>query len=324
MGASAVLLIASHIGCEHELAALYNCALELGLEPLVETHNAAELAMAKRLHAGLIGINNRDIGAFEQDGGTVSTTEALCRLAPEDAVVVSESGILTPQDARRAVRAGADAVLIGTALLRARDPAALYRADKPAMPRGRYGLKGGAGMAYLKICGLMRAEDVAFCCTCGVDLVGFVVEYPKDVPWNLSVAQARALLAHLSGKTRSVIVTGGAPDAILRRAEALRPGFVQLHYRETPEETRHLVSRLHALGVGVIKALPVRADGTPDAPGFASAEDMAACYAQTGADLLLLDARVPPHRTHRARRWTLRSTGASGGTARSQSCWPEG
>lgn len=148
-------------------------------------------------------------------------------------------------------------------------------------------------MAYLKICGLMRSEDVAFCCACGVDLVGFVVEYPKDVPWNLSIAQAHALLAHLSGKTRSVIVTGGAPDAILRRAEALRPGFVQLHYRETPEETRHLVSRLHALGVGVIKALPVRADGTPDAPGFASAEDMAACYAQTGADLLLLDARVP-------------------------------
>ena len=128
MGASAVLLIASHIGCEHELAALYNCALELGLEPLVETHNAAELAMAKRLRAGLIGINNRDIGAFEQGGGTVSTTEALCRLAPEGAVVVSESGILTPQDARRAVCAGADAVLVGTALLRARDPAALYRA----------------------------------------------------------------------------------------------------------------------------------------------------------------------------------------------------
>ena len=126
MGASAVLLIASLYNDERELAALYDYALALGLEPLVETHNAAELCMAERLRAGLIGINNRDISVFEQDGGTVSTTEALCRLTPENAIVISESGIQTPQDVYRAVCAGADAALVGTALLR--DPAALYRA----------------------------------------------------------------------------------------------------------------------------------------------------------------------------------------------------
>lgn len=148
-------------------------------------------------------------------------------------------------------------------------------------------------MAYLKICGLMRTEDVTFCCACGVELIGFVVEYLKDVPWNLDVAQAQALFTHLSAQSRSVVVTGGAPEAVLRRAEALHPSFVQLHYRETPEETRWLAERLHMLGIGVIKAIPVRADGTPDVPDFASVVDMAACYAQTGADLLLLDARVP-------------------------------
>lgn len=128
MGASAVLLIASLFDSERELAALYEYALALELEPLIETHSAAELAAAKKLRAGLIGINNRDISVFEQDGGTVSTTETLCRLAPEHAVIISESGILTPQDARRAVCAGADAMLVGTALLRAPDPAKLYRA----------------------------------------------------------------------------------------------------------------------------------------------------------------------------------------------------
>ena len=141
-------------------------------------------------------------------------------------------------------------------------------------------------MAYLKICGLMLPEDVTFCCACGVELVGFIVEYPKSVPWNLNIPQARELLTYVSGSSRSVVVTGGTPDAILLRANALRPSFIQLHYRETPDETRYLASKLHELGIGVIKAIPVRKDGTPDASGFASAEAMAACYAKTGADLL--------------------------------------
>lgn len=128
MGASAVLLIASFYENETELAALYEHALELGLEPLLETHTEQELNLAHRLHARLVGINNRDIRVFEQDDGTVTTTESLCRLAPAQAFLISESGILTAQDARRAKKAGADAVLVGTALLRAHDPAACYRA----------------------------------------------------------------------------------------------------------------------------------------------------------------------------------------------------
>lgn len=128
MGASAVLLISSLYEDERRLAALYEYALELGLEPFVETHSEAELSIAKKLRAALVGINNRDIAVLEQDGGTVTTTETLCRCVPENALLVSESGILTAQDARRAAKAGADAILVGTALLRAQDPAALYRA----------------------------------------------------------------------------------------------------------------------------------------------------------------------------------------------------
>lgn len=148
-------------------------------------------------------------------------------------------------------------------------------------------------MAQLKICGLMRPEDVLLCCACGVDLIGFVVCYPKPVPWNLDIPRAQNLLSYCSGKSRSVVVTGGTPEQILRRAEMLHPDFVQLHYRETPEETHRLAAELHAMGIGCIKAIPVRSDGTPDMPGFATVACMASRYAQTGADLLLLDARCP-------------------------------
>lgn len=55
-------------------------------------------------------------------------------------------------------------------------------------------------MVSLKICGLTQPADVAFCCACGVDLVGFVVDYPKRVPWNLDVPRARELMTRLSGK----------------------------------------------------------------------------------------------------------------------------
>ncbi len=148
-------------------------------------------------------------------------------------------------------------------------------------------------MVSLKICGLTQPADVAFCCACGVDLVGFVVDYPKRVPWNLDVPRARELMTRLSGKSRSVMVTGGAPEDILSRALALHPDFVQLHYRETPEETQFLAAELSAHGIGCIKAIPVRPDGTPDMPGFQTAEGMAARYAGTGVGLLLLDARCP-------------------------------
>ena len=74
-------------------------------------------------------------------------------------------------------------------------------------------------MAQLKICGLMRPEDVLLCCACGVDLIGFVVCYPKPVPWNLDIPRAQNLLSYCSGKSRSVVVTGGTPEQILRRAE---------------------------------------------------------------------------------------------------------
>ena len=126
-GACAVLLICACI-TEARLTSLYRTALSLGLEPLVEAHTARELKLAGRLGAGLVGINNRDILTLERDGGTVSTTSELAAWVPKGALLISESGISTPEEARAATEAGAGAVLVGTAIWRAADPAACFRA----------------------------------------------------------------------------------------------------------------------------------------------------------------------------------------------------
>lgn len=124
-GASAVLLICSYM-TEAELTTCYEAALDAGIEPLVETHTIEELRLAARLNARLVGINNRDIAALEKDDGTVRATGKLAAYAPTGSLLISESGISAPEDAKAAVMAGADAVLVGTALWKAQDMGRCY------------------------------------------------------------------------------------------------------------------------------------------------------------------------------------------------------
>jgi len=126
LGASAVLLIASMLEKE-QLFKLIEDALLLGLEPLVETHEEAEIISVNELNLTMIGINNRNIVEFEMDDGSVSTTEKLARLIRPEVLVVSESSISSSADVQRAIAAGAHAVLVGTAILRAKDPVEMYR-----------------------------------------------------------------------------------------------------------------------------------------------------------------------------------------------------
>ena len=125
-GASAVLLM-YETQTEESLADLYHAALQMGLEVLVETHTAAQMQMAARLGADMIGINNRDIKNLERDDGTAANTCHLAALAPKDALLISESGIETPDDVDRVIAVGADAALVGTALWQAVDMAVFYK-----------------------------------------------------------------------------------------------------------------------------------------------------------------------------------------------------
>jgi indole-3-glycerol phosphate synthase len=104
---------------EADLRALYAAAHELGLQALVEVHNEDELRAAGRVGAEIVGINNRDLHTFATD---IAVTERLLGGYRGAALVVSESGIDTPEDIRRLDRAGARAFLIGESLLRGGDP----------------------------------------------------------------------------------------------------------------------------------------------------------------------------------------------------------
>jgi len=127
LGASAVLLICA-LTDEKTLTKLYERTIKLGLEPLVEVHSEKELRLAGRIGARLIGINNRNIMTLERDDGGPSRTVALASGAPTGVLLISESGILSPDDATLAASAGVHAVLVGTALWRAHDMKSMYQA----------------------------------------------------------------------------------------------------------------------------------------------------------------------------------------------------
>ena len=114
IGADAVLLIAALLD-SFTIARFMRIADTLGLACLVEAHNEKELRIALDAGARIVGINNRDLKTFEVDLGT---TERLAKLIPADRVVVAESGIVTNADMKAVASYGADAVLVGEALMR--------------------------------------------------------------------------------------------------------------------------------------------------------------------------------------------------------------
>ena len=123
MGADAILLIVSAL--DHGLMAeLEACAQELGMDVLVEVHDGDELTAALRLKTRLLGINNRNLRTFEV---TLDTTIGLLPRIGNDKLVVTESGIMVPEDVKRMREANVHAFLVGEAFMRASNPGAELR-----------------------------------------------------------------------------------------------------------------------------------------------------------------------------------------------------
>jgi indole-3-glycerol phosphate synthase len=156
-GADAALLLLRDLD-DDQAAALQTHARELGLDTLVEAHDAAELERATRLGADPLGLNARDLGTFRIDR---HAQLELVAQAPRDRIVIAESGIESRAQAAAAELAGADAVLVGTTLMRAADPAQQLR-ELVSRP-------------LVKVCGLTREEDVAVAVEAGADLCGFIL-----------------------------------------------------------------------------------------------------------------------------------------------------
>ncbi len=117
LGADAILVILAMV--DDGLAAeLISEARQLGMDALVEVHDEAEMARAGKLGADLVGVNNRDLRTFVVD---LAVTERLANAAPNDALLVTESGVFTGADAARLERAGARAMLVGESLMRQAD-----------------------------------------------------------------------------------------------------------------------------------------------------------------------------------------------------------
>jgi indole-3-glycerol phosphate synthase len=120
LGADCILLIVAALeaGALKEFAAIAN---DLGMAALVEVHDAAELEIAERVGATLIGVNNRSLRTFET---RIETTLDLMAMIPSGALLVTESGILTPEHVAILRDNGIDAFLVGEAFMRAADPGA--------------------------------------------------------------------------------------------------------------------------------------------------------------------------------------------------------
>ncbi|OPX90206.1 MAG: N-(5'-phosphoribosyl)anthranilate isomerase [Pelotomaculum sp. PtaB.Bin104] len=149
------------------------------------------------------------------------------------------------------------------------------------------------GSIKVKICGLKRENDVQMCMEMGVDMLGFVTEYPIPVPWNLSRTQALPLLSRVQAPHRSCIVTGGTPEKVIALAASLRPSMVQLHFKETLEDTIIISDALRELNIDVIKTVPPAMEDRFSQFGATDIETIVEKLCKTSVYGLLADSRVP-------------------------------
>ena len=206
-GADAVLLLLRDLD-DGQTARLMAMAAELGLDTLVEAHDADELARAAALRAPVIGVNARDLSTFAIDRSAQLDLVAVSNYLPHSPVVVAESGVHTRAQGAAAELAGADAILVGSSLMQAPDPGEKLR-ELLTRP-------------LVKVCGLTRAEDVAVAAEAGADLAGFILapESPRAATEVLPVPDELLAVAVWVGEP-------GASDASLDQVYERTEGTVR-------------------------------------------------------------------------------------------------
>jgi len=199
-GADTVLLIVKMLD-EATLTRLYHYSRSLGMEPLVEVNTADEMSIAVKLGAKVIGVNNRNLTSFEVD---LETTSRLLGQVPKETIVCALSGISGPQDVVAYQKNGVGAVLVGEALMRARDTTNFIRellgGSEPVA-------KSAPGSLLVKICGTRKAETALEAIKAGADLIGMILVpgRSRHVPYKDAVAISKAV--HQSQVTTGTVVS---------------------------------------------------------------------------------------------------------------------
>jgi phosphoribosylanthranilate isomerase len=183
-GADAVLLLLRDLD-DAAARGMLSYARELGLDALVEAHDADELHRAVALEAEVVGVNARDLSTFEID--RQAQLELVARMRRHESIIVAESGVSTRAQGAAAELAGADAILVGSALMRAPDPQAK--------------LTEILSRPLVKVCGLTRQADVDVAVEAGADMLGFILAEasPRRAPGILDVPEERLSVAVFVG-----------------------------------------------------------------------------------------------------------------------------
>jgi len=272
-GADAALLILAML--DDALAAeLLGLICALGMEALVEAHNAAEVERAVRLGARVIGVNARDLRTFGVD---TAAALRLRVLVPADRVYIAESGVASWRDVAQARAWGADAALVGEALMRAADPVAMTRELATAPGGATAALFGGAGQPFVKICGLARIEQAQAAARFGADAIGLNFAPMAPDHRRVTLEQAALLAANADDALPVGVFVNVEAQQAAEIAQRVGLGAIQLSGHEPPQRCAEIAA---ASRLPVIKAVRLR-------PGCDSDVVLLDDYLHAGATLLL-------------------------------------
>lgn len=224
-GADALLLIAK-IVTPALLIKLVNLAEDLGLEPVVEVNNPAELKSALATSAFFIAVNARNLDNFAID---LKQAARLAKLIPSDRGFLGFSGVRSRKDILEFQKAGAKAVLVGTSLMKSADPANLIRRLK--------------GEVLVKICGIRSIQAAQVAVDNGVDFLGlnFVPTSKRLIDLSLAKQISRLFKA----KVKLVGVFKDQPiDTVNKIIKECNLDYAQLHGNETPDYVKQVEAKV--------------------------------------------------------------------------------